>query len=115
VDSDYQYVRLILQNLLSNALKYSQPDSTISLALQHTSANGVDGVTISVSNAVGPIGAPEPSRIFSRYYRAEAARGQVGAGLGLWLSQQVAGQLGSKLHFEIHGGQLVFNFGLTIA
>ncbi len=65
VYSDYQYVRLILQNLMSNALKYSQPDSTITLALQHTSANGVDGVIISVSNAVGPIGVPEPSRIFS--------------------------------------------------
>lgn len=115
VYSDYQYVRLILQNLMSNALKYSQPDSTITLALQHTSANGVDGVIISVSNAVGPIGVPEPSRIFSRYYRAEAARGQVGAGLGLWLSQQVAGQLGSKVHSEVHGEQLVFSLGLAIA
>ncbi len=115
VCSDHQYVRLILQNLLSNALKYSRPDTRIVLGLQHTSANDVDGMLFTVSNTVGPIGAPEASGIFSRYYRAEAARGQVGAGLGLWLAQQVARQLDSKVHFEVFSEQLVFSFGLATA
>lgn len=115
VFSDQQYLRLILQNLLSNALKYSQPGSMITLELQRATVNGVDGVMFHVANAVGPIGPPDPARIFVRYYRSEGARAQVGAGLGLWLAQEVARQLDSEVRFGMVDQRAVFSVGLALA
>lgn len=58
VCSDHQYLRLILQNLLSNALKYSEANSMVTLGLHTASGNGVDGVMFHVSNTVGLTGRP---------------------------------------------------------
>lgn len=115
VYSDHQYLRLILQNLLSNALKYSESGSKITLGLHGASVNGVDGVVFHVANVVGLVGPPEPDRIFARYYRSEGARAQVGAGLGLWLAQEIAGQLDSEVRFDMVSEQVVFSFGLALA
>ncbi|MDB5825070.1 MAG: integral rane sensor signal transduction histidine kinase [Herminiimonas sp.] len=112
---DHHYMRLILQNLLSNALKYSLTGSMVTLALQSTRISGGDAVMLSVSNVAGPIGLPEPDRIFSRYYRSEGARAQVGAGLGLWLAQELARQLDSEVRFEVVNQQAVFSFALGLA
>lgn len=49
--------------------------------------------------------------MFARYYRSEGARSQVGAGLGLWLAQQ----LGSALMFQPSQEQVVFSFYLELA
>jgi signal transduction histidine kinase len=115
VFSDYQYVRLILRNLLSNALKYSPADSMIELQIESTSVNNVACVSFRVVNTVGAAGMPDPAQVFSRYYRSEAARQHVGAGLGLWLAQAVARQLGSEVHFQAPHGQVVFGFCLAQA
>jgi signal transduction histidine kinase len=115
VFSDYQYVRLILQNLLSNALKYSPADSMIELQIESTSVNNMACVSFRVLNAVGAAGMPDPAQVFSRYYRSEAARQHVGAGLGLWLAQAVARQLGSEVHFQPTHGQVMFGFCLVQA
>lgn len=115
VFSDAQYVRLILLNLLSNALKYSPPDSPVELQFDSTAVKNRAGVTLRVVNAVGAAGLPDPAHVFARYYRAEGARRQVGAGLGLWLAQALARQLGSELHFQTDQGQVVFSFFLELA
>lgn len=115
VFSDYQYVRLILRNLLSNALKYSPADSTIELQIESTFVKNVACVSFRVLNTVGAAGMPDPAQVFSRYYRTEAARQHVGAGLGLWLAQAVARQLGSEVNFHSHQGQAVFGFCLAQA
>ncbi|MBH2011037.1 MAG: hypothetical protein I8H71_15185 [Xanthomonadaceae bacterium] len=115
IRSDYHDVRLILLNLLSNALKYSPPDSLVELNIQTTRIKDAAGVRFSVLNGVGAAGRPDPAQVFVRYYRAEAARGQVGAGLGLWLAQAVARQLGSELHFQPAQAQVIFSFCLELA
>ena len=115
IRSDYHDVRLILLNLLSNALKYSPPDSLVELNIQTTRIKDAAGVRFSVLNGVGAAGRPDPAQVFVRYYRAEAARGQVGAGLGLWLAQAVARQLGSELHFQPAQEQVIFSFSLELA
>lgn len=113
--SDYQYVRIILLNLLNNALKYSPPDSMVEFKIQNAPLKDVAGLTFSVSNTVGNAGMPDPAQVFVRYYRSDGARRYVGAGLGLWLAQTVARQLGSEVHFLAKQAQVCFSFRLELA
>ena len=115
VFSDYQYTRLILQNLMSNALKYSPVGSPIELHIQTLDVKNTTCVRFVVLNTVGLAGLPDPERIFMRYYRSEAARQYVGAGLGLWLAQAVAQQLGSQVNCQIAQDKVSFNFELASA
>jgi signal transduction histidine kinase len=87
----------------------------VELQIERTSLDGVASVQFRVVNAVGACGLPDPAQVFSRYYRSDAARQNVGAGLGLWLAQAVARQLGSEIHFQIIKGQVAFGFGLEQA
>jgi signal transduction histidine kinase len=115
VFSDYQYVRLILQNLLSNALKYSPADSMVELHIESTSVQHQTHVRFRVVNLPGAAGVPDPAQVFTRYYRSEAAHQSVGAGLGLWLAQAVANQLGSEVGFHVPHGQVEFDFSVVQA
>jgi two-component system, OmpR family, sensor kinase len=44
-------------------------------------------------------------KIFDRFYRAENARSQPGAGLGLAIAQRIVKQHGGKIHVESKPGQ----------
>jgi signal transduction histidine kinase len=113
--SDYQYLRLILLNLLGNALKYSASRSTVVLNISAAERDGVAGLVVQVENQLGAAGYPDPGKVFSRYYRAEGARSQMGAGLGLWLSQEVARQLGTEISLRTQPGCVVFAFWMPTA
>jgi two-component system, OmpR family, phosphate regulon sensor histidine kinase PhoR len=69
----------LVLNLVDNALKYSPPETAVSVQLNYTA----DSVTLKVQDE-GP-GIPEKdlSRIFDKYYRGTKAQQQPGAGLGL--------------------------------
>lgn len=95
--SDLHYIKIILSNLLTNALKYSPPDSLVELEVRQQIHGPSGQLVLSVSNEIGEAGQPDPHRVFERFYRAEAARHVSGAGLGLWLSQSLARALGTAL------------------
>jgi signal transduction histidine kinase len=115
VYADEQHVRVILQNLLSNALKYSPAGSAVELQLAPSSRAGTPGVVVSISNQAGAAGVPDADKVFSRYYRSAGARSQAGAGLGLWLCHTLASQLGSELHFHNDQSTIRFSFFLEAA
>jgi signal transduction histidine kinase len=116
--SDLHYIKLILSNLLSNALKYSPPDSLVELEIRNQKPSQThahtQGIEFIVSSEIGPVGLPDPERLFERFYRAEAARNQSGAGLGLWLSQSFAHALSSELVFKGEDGRASFSFALQM-
>jgi len=113
--SDESYFQIILNNLVSNALKYSAPDSPVVLQVsQFASTQGAPMVQLAVSNAKGSAGHPDPAKVFERYYRSPTASGISGTGLGLWLSQQLAGQLGTKIQLSLEAERVVFWFTLPV-
>ncbi len=88
-----EYFSMALQNLIENALKYSEEDSTVQVKVEQTNQH----VKIAVIDQ--GIGIPdfEKDRIFERFYRSEAASEKRGFGLGLSLVQSVVKQMDGKI------------------
>jgi len=94
--SDPQLIRVILSNLLENALKYSPQDSPVEITL----TGDLSKVCIEVENAVGSAGFPNADQVFNKYYRSELAHQRTGSGLGLYLVQSLVKLLGGTVHYE---------------
>ena len=113
--SDLHYIKIILNNLLTNALKYAAPDSLVELEICSQTTDHGKAIEFTVSNEIGAAGVPDPKRLFERFYRAEAARNQSGAGLGLWLSQSLAHALSSQVVFTANDGKVSCRFALQLS
>lgn len=112
VHTDLYYVKAILSNLLNNAIKYAVPESLIEFKVEAVREATVTNIVFTVLNEVPPEGAPDPELVFQRYYRAETAKQQSGAGLGLWLAQSMAHALGTKIHYAHQQNNVTFQFAI---
>jgi hypothetical protein len=116
VTTDINYVRSILLNLISNAYKYSPPFSTILVRLLTSGEESRKTILFEVENSLGNVAPPDPDQLFQRYYRAESAKKFAGTGLGLWLSQTLAHQIGSRVYMKLTGQHtIIFFFSLALA
>ena len=93
--SDRQALSRILDNMLSNALKYSDGDLAVSL-----SRTGV----ITLSNRASALDAVTVGRLFNRYYTVQSGRGSTG--LGLAIARRLTEQLGGTLSAQYQSGML---------
>lgn len=92
VDAPALQLRQILVNLLTNAAKFGEPGTPITVRLAP-----VDGrVDLAVTNVGPPITAEDRARIFGRYERGGEANGD-GEGLGLHIARSLASGLGGSL------------------
>lgn len=108
VETDEQLLRIIVVNLLSNAEHYSDPLTQVTVSLAAESHQNRTGVSIRISNTPGLAGWPDPSQFFTKYYRASGAQRESGSGLGLFLSHQLAQQLGGTLAYTPSQNQVEF-------
>lgn len=96
-------IRALLQNLIENALKYTQPNGSVRII-----TNYADGFLKVIVSDTG-IGIPDSQKthIFSKFFRADNAMRQetVGSGLGLFIAKQVAERHGGNLWFESKIGE----------
>ena len=96
---DEELLRRVLLNLLDNAIKYSEPEAAVHVALAHQESC----YRITVRDTGPGIPGEAQARLFERFYRADKARARSlpsatgGAGLGLAIGRMVA---------EAHGGRL---------
>lgn len=77
----------VLDNLISNAVKFSPAGGVVTLAAEALS----DSIVLSVGNSGGVISAADQARIFERLYRGQNALDaeSPGAGLGLAIVQSI--------------------------
>jgi signal transduction histidine kinase len=99
VSGDPARISQILDNLLSNALKYSPAGTPIEIAV--TTTGGEAQVWVE-DRGVG-IAADERDRLFAPYFRTQRTRGIPGSGLGLHISRRLAQQHGGRLWLESSG------------
>ncbi|MEN9670303.1 MAG: hypothetical protein RL018_580 [Pseudomonadota bacterium] len=98
--TDRQYVRIILGNLLDNALRYGDGRTPIEVQVDPSEGpDGAAGVTLTISNRPGMAAWPEPSKVFQKYYRSTGAQSQSGTGLGLFLVASLAKRIGAYCRY----------------
>ena len=107
--SDPVLLRVIVSNLIENALKYSPAGSRVDVALAEAPEGRLE---ITVENDAGQAGMPDPARVFERYYRSPRALSQIGSGLGLYLVQGLVRILGGGIAYEPQGGRVRFRLWL---
>jgi len=108
VQSDFDLIVLVLQNLVGNSVKYSQRGSVTISARQE----GPGCWTMFVSDQGDGIAPQKLERIFETFHCADAA-GRGGLGLGLAIASEAARLLGAKLSARSTVG-VGSSFGLTL-
>jgi len=113
VTGDRLMLRRAINNLLSNALRYTASGGTVRVLL----ASSADRAIISVSNPGLPIPEAVRDRLFERFYRADAARvrDSEGAGLGLAMLKAIAEAHGGGVSVTSAGGMNTFSIWLPLA
>jgi two-component system sensor histidine kinase SenX3 len=91
-------LRVVAQNLAENALRYSGPGASFTLAVER---EGGDVVVRGTDDGVG-VDETELGRLFERFYRADRARASRGTGLGLAIVKHIVTQAGGTV--EARGG-----------
>jgi two-component system sensor histidine kinase SenX3 len=91
-----------LHNLLDNAIKYSEPGSSVNVVVRHDD----DAIEIEVADHGIGIPSRDLERIFERFYRVDRARSRDtgGTGLGLAIVRHVASNHGGDVRVESREG-----------
>ena len=98
VNADKDKFRIVLQNLLENAIKYSNPNSKIFIALREK--NGF--IEISVKDRGIGISEEGKKSIFQKFYRDATAQKKesLGSGIGLFTTKKIVEDHRGKIWFE---------------
>jgi len=112
VMADTNRLERIFLNLLSNALKYSSPGTSVRVTAQPSGGE----VMISVSD-IGPGIDPEDlPHLFERFYRGKGEHKTEGLGLGLFITRMLVEAHGGHICAESEPGQgSKFEFTLPVA
>lgn len=101
LEADPLRIGQVIENLISNACKYSRPESTIVVTL----ADRTDVVEIVVSDDGDGIEPAKLPLIFERFYRAREGDAEVkGTGLGLYITRQIVAMHGGSIEVESKPG-----------
>ncbi|CAM3994762.1 Signal transduction histidine kinase [Pedobacter westerhofensis] len=113
VFGDREKISQVIMNLISNAVKYSPPGSTIQVSCVYANNNAVLGVK---DKGIG-VKPEDRDRLFDRYYRVENEKTKhvSGFGIGLYLCAEIIKEHGGKIWVESsYGKGSEFRFSLPI-
>ncbi len=101
-ETDPAFLTHLLDNLVSNAVEYSDPDTPIHVRIEDEG--------FEISNTASQLGEAEVAQFFDRYWRGDTSRGSSGhAGLGLSLARACAEALGAALDARLDGERVVLS------
>jgi signal transduction histidine kinase len=82
-------LRVVVENLVSNAIRYAGPETTCTVELQERE--------LVVSDTGSGVQAEDLDRLFERFYRADPARTTRGTGLGLAIAKHIVTSAGGTI------------------
>ncbi|HTC36117.1 MAG TPA: CHASE2 domain-containing protein [Bryobacteraceae bacterium] len=117
LEGDRELMEYAIYNLLTNAVKYSPPDTEITVACHTDGAN----LRLSVQDQGIGMDAKELRQIFQKFYRTKRAEasGEAGTGIGLSIVEQIVQYHGGKMEVTSQPGRgscftVVFATGLLV-
>jgi two-component system phosphate regulon sensor histidine kinase PhoR len=108
---DKERLRVVLENLLDNAIKYNNPGGEATVSFERQSGN----VLVKVADTGVGIAPEHQPRVFERFYRVDKTRSREvgGTGLGLAIVKHIIEAHGSSVQIEsVVGKGSVFSFAL---
>jgi len=111
---DAEKLKLAIENLIGNAVKYSLERGKIEITLTKKGSVYVFGVK---DNGIG-IPVYQQRQVFSKFFRSDVAMKHQaeGTGLGLFIAKNVIEQSGGKIWFQSKDGVgTIFNFSIPIS
>lgn len=105
VSADPVLLESAIGNLLDNALKYTAPETEITVSLSEAQS----GAVIEICDQGAGFADKDPTQLFERFKRGETTEGTVGSGLGLTIARDVitAHRGDIKLSNNAEGGACV--------
>ncbi|HET7354834.1 MAG TPA: ATP-binding protein [Gaiellaceae bacterium] len=103
LEADAGRLRQVLDNLVSNALKFTPDGGSVTLS----ASNGGDRMRVEVADTGIGIPRDEVGQLFSRFYRASSAtrRAIPGTGLGLVIARAIVERHGGTISLESREGE----------
>jgi PAS domain S-box-containing protein len=103
VDVDKDLLRIAINNLGSNAIKYSEPGGRVTISAEEND----EAIMIHVSDTGLGISEQDQARIFDKFFRSDSSnvRQRTGHGLGLSLTRQIVGLHDGDVRVESELGQ----------
>jgi PAS domain S-box-containing protein len=109
VQADPDKLRQVLDQLVSNAVKYSPEGGTVTVSARRVD----DAVELAVADEGIGIPQSERERIFSKFYKAGGGQG---TGLGLFIAQGLVREMGGRMWVDSEEGRgSRFAFALPMA
>jgi PAS domain S-box-containing protein len=112
--ADRERTRLVCENLITNAIKYSPEGGTIRIQIRRENGMAI----VSVSDQGIGIPSEEQSKIFDRFYRVDnrISRNTQGFGLGLFLAKAIVEAQKGQIWVESRANQGTrFSFSVPLA
>lgn len=99
VQANEEAIDRVLNNLITNAMKYGSDGKMLGLSLHHTNS---DGVLLEIWDQGKGIPESEHSRVFERMYTLEDSRNRQyqGSGLGLTITKRLVERMGGSIELR---------------
>ncbi len=110
MQADPKLLRMVMQNILSNAVKYTPNSGKIIMSI---SLPDKSNILIKISDTGYGIPKNQQDKIFTKLFRADNVRDKDtdGTGLGLYIVKSIVGNSGGEIWFKSKGA--VGNKGTT--
>jgi|GEM_PF-479144 len=111
MEVDNERMRQVVVNLIGNAIKFSDPGSSINVKVEKRPGD----LLFQVSDHGTGINEETMKHLFERFYRAEGETVRGGTGLGLYISKQIVDAHGGRIWAESKFGEgSTFSFTLPL-